>query len=203
MQGTATMRLVTAAALLALCPAGLRGQVHITPAIGAYIPASDLQDLRDEAAQRRLTRQSTAGFGLNVEAGWLRGSVAYASGARITERGVQDRDRIGDGSVLAVAADAVLRPLPRLLVQPYVLAGAGLKRQDYSWSGEGLSSPLPADRREVALHIGIGGDVMLGGVGIMAEITDYITRHDDGGFGQHDAFAFVGLRFRLGQPRGR
>jgi hypothetical protein len=37
---------------------------------------------------------------------------------------------------------------------------------------------------------------MLGGFGIMAEVTDYITR-SEGGFGQHDAFAFVGLRVRV------
>jgi hypothetical protein len=31
----------------------------------------------------------------------------------------------------------------------------------------------------------------------MAEITDYITSNEDSTFGQHDAFALVGLRVRL------
>jgi hypothetical protein len=190
---------VAAVAAFVAMPAEGAAQLHVTPAIGAYIPASNLQALREETQQRRLEREGTFGLGLNLDAGWLRGSIAYASGASISESGVQNRDALGDGSVLAVAADLVLRPLPRLLVQPYLLGGLGLKRLDYSYTQEGLSHPLPADRREVALHAGLGADLMLGRIGIMAEITDYITRHEDGGFGQHDAFAFVGLRYRLGR----
>jgi hypothetical protein len=190
--------LAAVAALLVLVPGDAGAQLYVTPALGAYIPASDLRDLRGETEQRRLSREGTLGLGLNLEAGWLRGSIAYASGATINESGVQNRDAVGDGSVLAVAADLVLRPLPRLLVQPYLLGGAGFKRLDYSYAAEGLSHPLPADRRDVALHVGLGADVMFGGIGVMAEITDYITRHPGGGFGQHDAFAFVGLRVRLG-----
>jgi hypothetical protein len=191
----------TVAAMTAFAgmPADVAAQLHVTPAIGAYIPASNLRDLRDQTQQRRLEREGTFGLGLNLDAGWLRGSLAYASGATISESGVENRDALGDGTVLAIAADIVYRPLPRVLVQPYLLGGLGLKRLDYSYTQEGLSHPLPADRREVAIHGGFGADLMLGRIGIMAEITDYITRHEGGGFGQHDAFAFVGLRYRLGQ----
>jgi hypothetical protein len=92
-----------------------------------------------------------------------------------------------------------VRPLPRLLVQPYLLGGVGLKRQDFSFTDDGLGeNPLPSDRTDLALHVGIGADLMLGGVGIMAEVTDYVTRTEEKTFGQHDAFAFVGLRIRLG-----
>lgn len=188
-----------AAAALHAAPAA--AQIQVTPVVGAFIPASDLKGLRSEAEQRRVDREGTLGLGLNVEAGWLRGSLAYATGATLNERGVQGRDNIGDGSVLAVAADLVLRPVPRMIAQPYLIGGVGYKRQDYSWSEDGLSAPLPADRRDVALHVGVGADIMLGGFGLMAEITDYITRHEDGGFGQHDAFAFVGLKFRVGGGR--
>src|SRR5690606_12143775 len=138
----------------------------------------------DQAEQARLDRSGTFGLGLNVELGWLRGSVAYATGASISEEGVDGGD-IGDGSVLAVAADVVVRPLPRLLVQPYLLGGVGLKRQDFSYDDEGLgTNPLPSDKTDFALHAGIGADVMLGRIGIMAEITDYITRNEDSSFGQ-------------------
>src|SRR5690606_16752071 len=85
-------------------------QVYITPAVGVFIPASDLDDLQDQAEQTRLDRSGTFGLGLNLELGWLRGSVAYATGAEISEEGV-DGGEIGDGSVLAVAADLVVRPL--------------------------------------------------------------------------------------------
>lgn len=184
--------------LLSLSAGPAAAQVYITPAVGVYIPASDLDDLQDQAEQTRLDRSGTLGLGLNIELGWLRGSVAYATGASISEEGVDGGDEIGDGSVLSVAADLVVRPLPRLLVQPYLLGGVGLKRQDFSFNDEGAATnPLPSDKTDFALHAGVGADVMLGKFGVMAEITDYITRNEDSTFGQHDAFAMVGLRFRL------
>jgi hypothetical protein len=185
------------AGLLALPAAQASGQIYITPAAGVFIPASDLEDLEGQAEATRLSRSGTLGLGVNLELGWLRGSVAYATGATISDEGVTGDDDIGDGSVLAVAADLILRPLPRLLVQPYLLAGVGLKRQDYSYDGVG-TNPLPDELTDFALHAGLGADVMLGRFGVMAEITDYITRNDDSTFGQHDAFAMVGLRVRLG-----
>lgn len=177
-------------------------QVHITPAIGAFIPASDLKDLQDQAEQTRFDRSGTLGLGVNLDFGWLRGSVAYATGATISDEGVSGEDEIGDGSVLAVAADLVVRPLPRLLVQPYLLGGVGLKRQDFSFDDDGVTTnPLPDDQTDFAWHVGVGADLMLGGIGVMAEITDYITRTEEKTFGQHDAFALVGLRIRLGGGR--
>jgi hypothetical protein len=186
-------------ALLLLLPAlPAAAQIYITPSVGVFLPASDLEDLEGQAEQTRFDRSGTLGLGLNLELGWLRGSVAYATGATISDEGVTGEDEIGDGSVLAVAADLIVRPLPRLLVQPYLLGGVGLKRQDFSYEDEGLgSNPLPSDKTDFALHAGIGADVMLGRIGIMAEITDYITRNEDSTFGQHDAFAMVGLRVRL------
>jgi hypothetical protein len=184
--------------LLAVPAGPAAAQIYITPALGVFIPASDLEDLEGQAEQTRFDRSGTLGLGLNVELGWLRGSVAYATGATISDEGISGEDEIGDGSVLAVAADLVLRPLPRLLVQPYVLGGVGLKRQDFSYDDDGIgTNPLPSDKTDFAVHAGLGADVMLGRVGIMAEITDYITRNEDSTFGQHDAFAMVGLRVRM------
>jgi hypothetical protein len=186
------------AGLLALTAAPAAAQIYITPAAGVFIPASDLEDLEGQAEATRLSRSGTLGLGINLELGWLRGSVAYATGATISEEGVTGEDDIGDGSVLAVAADLIVRPLPRLLVQPYLLGGVGLKRQDFSYNDDGVgTNPLPSDLTDFALHAGLGADVMLGRFGIMAEITDYITRNEDSTFGQHDAFAMVGLRVRL------
>lgn len=187
------------AGLLVLSAAPAAAQIYITPAAGVFIPASDLQDLEGQAEATRLSRSGTLGLGVNLELGWLRGSLAYATGATISEEGVTGEDDIGDGSVLAVAADLIVRPLPRLLVQPYLLGGVGLKRQDFSYNDEGVgTNPLPDELTDFALHAGIGADVMLGRFGIMAEVTDYITRNEDSTFGQHDAFAMVGLRVRLG-----
>jgi hypothetical protein len=188
-----------AMALFAATSAPASAQIHITPAVGAYIPASDLKDLRTQADQTRLDREGTLGLGLNIEMGWLRGSIAYASGAKITDEGVSDRESLGDGSVLAAAADLVLRPLPRLLVQPYLLGGAGFKRLDYSYNDDGISTnPLPEDKRELALHGGVGADLMLGSIGIMAEVTDFVSKDQEDKWGMHDAFVLVGLRVKLG-----
>lgn len=162
--------------------------VYVTPAVGVFIPASDLKGVQSGADQARLEREGTLGLGLNVDIGWLRGSLAYASGASISEEG-QSGD-IGDGSVLAVAVDLVVRPLPRLVVQPYVLGGVGFKGQNFSFDEDRVD--------DLALHAGVGADAMFGRFGVMAEITDYITRNQDDSFGQHDAFAMIGLRVRLG-----
>jgi hypothetical protein len=191
--------LVVAAGFLLAPALPATAQIYITPSAGAFIPASDLDDLRDRAEQAELDRSATLGLGLNIEAGWLRGSIAYATGATIKDRSVENRGDIGDGSVLAVAADLVIRPLPRVLVQPYLLAGAGFKRQDFSFNdGAGFGDLLPEDRTDFALHAGLGADLMLGGLGIMVEISDFISRNEENSFGQHDAFAFVGLKFRVG-----
>lgn len=189
----------TVVAALIGVPAGhAAAQIYITPAAGVFIPASDLEDLQGQAEQTAFERSGTLGLGLNVEFGWLRGSIAYASGATISEEGVDGEDEIGDGSVLAAAADIIVRPLPRVLVQPYLLGGVGLKRQDYSYDEDGVgANPLPADKSDFALHFGVGADLMLGRFGIMAEITDYVSKNEEDSFGQHDAFGMVGLRIRL------
>lgn len=190
--------LVLAAALLLPAAAHAQG-ISVTPSIGIYIPASDLYELRDNADQIvRVDREGTLALGANVQLGMLRGSVAYATGAQLNEGGVSGQDDIGEGKLLAVAADLVLRPIPRLIiVQPYLIAGAGLRREDYSFDDDGVSNALPSDKSDFALHAGLGVDVSLGGLGLVAEVTDFITQDEGDKWDQHDAFAFVGLKFRL------
>ena len=187
------------AALAMFAPAAAHAQgISVTPMAGVYIPASDLYDIADEAERIRVDKEGTFALGLNVELGWLRGSLAYASGAQLNESGVEGDENIGEGKLLAVAGDLVLRPIPRLLiVQPYLIAGAGLRREDYSYDDEGISDAFPSDKSDFALHAGIGADVMLGRLGIVAEFTDFITKNEDDEWKQHDAFAFVGLKFRV------
>ena len=188
------------AAAALLLPAVTHAQgISVTPSIGVYIPASDLYQLRDDAEQIfSVDKEGTFAFGMNVEMGMLRGSLAYASGAQLNERGVQNNDAIGEGKLLAVAGDLVLRPIPRLIiVQPYLIAGAGLRREDYSYDDDGVSNALPSDKSDFALHAGIGADVMLGRIGVVAELTDYITKDEQDKWDQHDAFAFVGLKLRI------
>jgi hypothetical protein len=188
-----------ASAALLVCAsddAAAQGGLTITPTAGAFIFGSDLRDVRDQAETLRAEREGKFGLGLNVESGWLRGSLAYATGAKLSEKGVEGE--IGDGSVLAVAADVVWRPLPRVLLQPYVLGGAGVKRQDYSYNAEGFTDIFPSEKTDFTLHFGGGADLDLGGVGIVAEVTDFYGRNSDDSFSQHDVFLMLGLKFRLG-----
>jgi len=168
----------------------------ITPRLGAYIGAGDAEELRSEAERFRVERSADFALGLTAEIGPIRGSLDYVTGKRITEEGLDDGD-VGDGSLLAVAAGLALRPIPRIVgFQPYAVAGAGLKRNDYSYDDDGLSDLLPASETDFSVQLGLGADLMLGAVGIVAEITDYISWHE-GSAGRHDAFITAGLRVSL------
>ncbi|HEY9227128.1 MAG TPA: outer membrane beta-barrel protein [Gemmatimonadaceae bacterium] len=184
--------LLSSSALLAAVATGTQAQVSITPLIGGYVPASDMNQVQGNATNLAKTREGTLSLGGNVEFGMLRASVAYASGTTIKN---VDKESIGKGNVLGVAADLVVRPLPRVLVQPYVLAGAGQKFYKYTDS----PTLVAGNDRDFAWHGGIGADLMLGQVGIAAELTDYLSKGADDKWNVHDAFLMVGLKFRLGQ----
>ena len=187
------------AALLLLGGGGVAAQgISITPSAGAYIPASDFYDLRDELddAVVRADREAAFALGLAVEAGWLRGSLAYATGATVSRDGVSGSERIGDGTLLLGAADLVVRPVPRVFVQPYLLGGVGFRNTNYD--SDDPTAILPEGETDAALHIGVGADLLLGSVSLVAEVSDFISRDADDDWSEHDAFAMVGLKFRLG-----
>jgi hypothetical protein len=193
----ASVALLSAALFTAAAAGSAAAQFNVTLLGGAYVPASDFYELRTAAEDMRVEREAALALGANVDFAPFRISVAYATGASLSEAGVQNGGDLGDGSVLAAAAAFVLRPLPRVLAQPYLLAGLGLKRERFSFHEDALAgNPLPRSQSDVAAQIGIGADLMLGGFGIVAEITDYISRQG-GSFGQHDAFVMVGVRLRL------
>lgn len=184
---------VSATALLVAAASTAHAQVAITPLIGGYVPASDVNQISGSAQNVAKTRDGTLSLGANLDFGLLRGSVAYASGTTIKNASRQD---IGKGSVLATTADLVIRPLPRILVQPYIVAGAGEKFFKYDDSPTLLSG---GNKQAFALHGGIGADVMLGKVGVVAELTDFVSRGVDDKWNVHDAFLMAGLKLRLGQ----
>lgn len=167
----------------------------VTPSIGAYVPAGSFRELQAAAEEQR--REATLGLGLSLDFGGLRANLAYASGAKLTRDGdITGEDEIGEGSVLAATGTFVLRPLPRLLVQPYLLAGAGVKQSTYDFD-DGVAGAFPDDDRDLTVHVGVGADLMFGRIGVMAEINDFISQNDMERWKVHDAFAFVGLKLRL------
>jgi hypothetical protein len=178
-------------------PAETQAQgITFTPQIGVYIPGDDFESVRSGADSVRVNKEGALALGLNVDIGFLRGSIAYASAATLNGSGSQGE--VGEGKLLAAAADLVLRPIPRLLIlQPYLIAGAGMRRADYDYDSDGVGNAFPENESDFALHAGIGADVKLGPIGISAEITDFISKNEDDKWKRHDAFAFVGLKLGL------
>ena len=190
--------IVVTAALAAIAlakPAASFAQgITVTPLVGAYVPGGSFHDLQAQASE--LKRGSTMGLGLNIGLGMLRGSLAYATGAKISEDGVTGEDEIGDGSVLIGAADIVVRPLPRLiLLQPYLLGGVGYKKESYQFDGGNFDDI--DDNNEVVAHLGLGVDISLGRLSLVAEISDFIGRNNNDDWKVHDAFGMVGLKLNL------
>jgi hypothetical protein len=184
---------LSATALLAVALPAARAQIVIEPMVGGYVPASNVNQVQSSATDIAKTRDGTLSLGLNVGLGMLRGSLAYASGTTIKNAAKQD---IGKGNVLAAAADLVIRPLPRIFIQPYLLAGAGEKFYKYDNASTLLASG--GDDRDFAFHGGLGADVMLGKFGVAAELTDFLSKGADSKWNVHDAFLMVGLRVPLG-----
>lgn len=184
----------TAAAIALLLPAAAHAQVALTPMVGGYIPASDVNQVTGSAQNIAKTRDGTLALGLNLDlASAFRISALYASGTTLKNANKQD---IGKGNVGAAAADLVIRPLPRILVQPYIVAGAGEKFYKYDQSATLASG---GDKQSFALHGGLGADLMLGPVGAVAELTDFVSKGADNKWNVHDAFLMVGVKLRLGQ----
>ena len=177
-------------ALFALAPTA-RAQVNVTPLIGGYVPADDWSQLKTNAETYAHTRQGRRSLGLNVEVGPFRGSVAYASGTSLKDA---DRQDVGQGSVYAVAGDAVIRPLMRMFVQPYLVLGAGAK---FYAVDQVYSADTEIETRRFAGHFGAGLDVMVGPVGIAAEITNFLNKGRGLNWNGHDAFVMAGMRIRL------
>jgi hypothetical protein len=183
--------LLSAVALFALAPALAGGQVNVTPLIGGYVPASDWNQIKTGAQNVATKREGARSIGLNLEVGSFRGSLAYVSGTTIKDAGQQE---IGNGNVFGLAADAVIRPFMRMIVQPYIVAGLGEKfyRVDHS-----ASVATDFDTRRFAFHGGVGADLMIGSIGIAAEVTDFVSKGLGQNWNVHDAFAMAGIRVRL------
>jgi hypothetical protein len=180
------------AALLALTPVIARAQTtSITPLIGGYVPAGDWVELKSGAEGVANRRVATRSQGLNLEFGSFRASVAYASGMTIKDANSQ---AVGTGKVLGYAGDFVVRPVMRMLIQPYIVGGVGEKFYKFD---QASIVPADFDTRRFAFHGGVGVDVMLGSIGIAAEVTDFVSKGARQNWNVHDGFAMVGLRLRM------
>jgi hypothetical protein len=206
--------LLPAALLAGLClssvgaaPASAQNVV-LAPKLGLYIPASGLGDFRDQTRTVARDRAGSLAIGLGLELDLpvlpvnLRGNLEFATGARVTAGGQTEREV--ESTLLAVVGDVVFRPIPRLIVvQPYFLLGGGMKWHEFQTSDLTAADRelFPADQSNATLHLGAGLDFTLGPLGLVVELSDYISSLDARGEAgrrlQNDVFAMVGIRVAL------
>lgn len=189
-----TLSVLAGGALLALHATVAHAQLSIIPLVGGYIPGGSIKEVETGASNLAVKRDGKLALGVNLEAGMLRASLAYASGTTIKDA---NRADIGKGTVLAGAVDLVLRPLPRIIAQPYALGGVGYKNLTYDKDNGIITSAFPKNSRQVSIHAGLGADAMLGPIGIVAELTDFISRDANSKWGVHDAFLMAGIKLKL------
>jgi hypothetical protein len=178
---------VFACALVAL-PAAASAQIGITPRVGIYIPAGEFSELEEGAETIELDKEAALTLGATLDLGRFYAGFDYVTGSTITEDGVDGEDELGDGTLLAAAAGIRLS-LGLPLIQPHVRLGAGLKRLDFSFDDDELSEV--DDETDFSLHGAVGATIGLGGLGITAELSDYVTVD---GFAPNDFMFTVGLR---------
>lgn len=196
------------AALLAVSlpgAAAAQGLVQITPKIGGWYQSESVQEIDDGAREVQRTGSTNLALGANVEIGLpgspvgIRGDLSLGTNATVTRSTIEGDEEM-EATVLALAGDAVFRPLSFLpFVDPYALIGAGFTSTSFEDEDAqqlfGIDD-LPDDR-EFALHAGVGTDVSLGGIRLQVEATDYIVGLTSDSETGHDVFFTAGLGFDL------
>jgi opacity protein-like surface antigen len=207
---SAALAMTAAAAALLLAgstaPAAAQNLI-LQPKVGAYIPASGIGDFQDQTTTIARDRAGSLAIGLGAELtiGALpfnvRGNLEFATGSTVSADDGVTQDV--ESTLLAVVADVVFRPIPRVLAQPYLLVGAGMKVHEFEVDNLSASERelFPPDQTNLTFHIGAGLDIALGPIGLLIEASDYISRLETTPGGerrlQHDVFVMAGIRVRM------
>jgi len=95
----------------------------------------------------------------------------------------------------ALSAELVLRPFPRILIQPYLVGGLGFRKI----SQGGQTTTNPGKGWKTAVPLGAGVDLQLadGGVVLGLEAVDYLSGFSGDGSLRHDAFLMGYVGFPL------
>lgn len=217
---TRSMKLLITTALLATATVRAEAQVpgidvSLVPKIGFYIAAADLQAAATAAGEIVDDRGGSLAVGLGLDFAVplsplsFRVGFDYVTSSEFTyadTTGAGGLEASGEQTMLAIAGDIVLRPIPRLVVlQPYLLAGAGVKRYDFSFQdaadGTDIEEAFPESQTDFTLHAGLGLDLGLGPIALVAEVGDYISWYEaegsDGSELQNDIFLMAGIRVGL------
>ena len=196
-----------------LVAAPLAGQglsVDLVPKVGFYSPADDLEAAADAAGEIVDDRGGSLAVGLALDLGVplsplnVRVGFDYVTASEFTYADTTgaDLEATGEQTMLAITGDVILRPIPKLLiVQPYFLAGAGVKRYDFSFAdaaeGSDIEEAFPESETDFTVHAGLGVDLGIGPIALVAELSDYVSWYEvEGGDSrmQNDLFLMAGLR---------
>lgn len=212
-----SLRVLLAIGLLAGAPAPAGAQVpgldvSLVPKVGFYMAAADLATAAAAAGEIVDDRGGSLAVGLGLDFAVpvapvsFRVGFDYVTSSEFTYQDTAAVESTGEQTMLAIAGDIVLRPIPRLLVlQPYLLAGAGVKRYDFSFEEAAgdtdIEDAFPESQTDFTLHAGLGLDLGLGPIALVAEAGDYISWYEaEGGDGselQNDVFLMAGIRVGL------
>lgn len=107
-----------------------------------------------------------------------------------TTKGIESKSRATGIQMMAFTGDLVIRPLPRFLIQPYGIGGAGTRRLSFRESTGSNHEP----KWDKVAQVGAGVDLRLGNLTIGIEAVDYLTGLTDSNQRmRHDAFLFITL----------
>ena len=199
------MKLACAALVCALSATPAAAQIRLIPQVGLYTPFTDLPSLR--AGADEVKKEATLAFGAALELGQpdavsFRVNVLHATDSEVPVADVGCQTDCARSTVSTATATLAFRPLPNIiLVRPFILAGGGVKRYDYTKQNlqdEGLRTLLN-DQNQLTGHLGLGAELNLGVLRLSGEVSDLLSRYDQGENTsesdelQHDLFVTVGL----------
>jgi hypothetical protein len=184
--------------------------LRLLPYIGAYAPLFEVEEMRSggEGMVRAGRRSSTLAYGLGLELGpategtSLRIQLGYGSDAGVPYWTDDCEACSARSTILTGTVSAVLRPLPRIiLVQPHLVAGAGVKRYDMEFRdlrGED-SSVLFRDGTQPTAQLGLGVEAGILGLRTQWEISGFLSRFpssEEGGPGADELRLFQDRRLQ-------
>lgn len=161
---------------------------NLAPRVGYFTPLGPMwEDAGDE-----VKLGSGLAVGVSAELGLLgipfglRANVDHVLNTSVEVGGTELTD---EATMTVITGDLVFGG-PRILpVRPYLLVGGGVKQYD-------LGAEELGEESDLALHVGAGVDLKFGPLGLVAEVSDYVSWFEafDERKMQNDIFASIGIR---------
>ena len=178
-------------------------QTRVIPQIGLYVPANSFGEVSDggfDGAIELGKKESTRAYGLGLEWGGggfvgLRGNLAYATSSDVPISGVGCGVCSSRSTMMALTGGVVVRPFRLLFIEPYLIGALGVKRYDFSRSQ--IGEVFLDDRNVRTYQLGVGGELDLGPLSGIVEISDYVSDRavQIPGERQHDFIVSFGIGF--------